>query len=260
MRTRSFVLGLGVLLWVLAAPHGACGGQSQDVTAKIVNQMPVWEANGMTSGPADAGDPAGRLTVKVKLNDTVRFQVEGGLHGVIFENAKAEQDKVWKVVPNSGALQELDDVDNTIPAYFDRQKALTTAKKQTGELIEIEIVALKPGDTILFACAQHSRGGGATGKQIHMLGAIALEDGKDGDKRDGTRPVPPAACLPETKIQRTIRADVVALDQCRPGSARCGSRPRQTRACRRTPPPRLPHRQRPRASRAARCAGRARLA
>lgn len=138
-----------------------------------------WEFDGKASGKAAVGKADNRLQVKVKNGDVVRFKVDGGTHGILFEKAKTEQDgKVWEVVKDSGTLKAL-------PAgagfdRFDRKDAQTTDATGAGtKLIEIKIVNLKAGanNGILFACNPHSAMGDAT--STTMLGVIVLDETKD---------------------------------------------------------------------------------
>jgi hypothetical protein len=147
-------------------------------TVEVVGQSGpnAWAAQGKTSGKAAVGKPDGRLQVKVKNGDIVRFRVESGTHGVLFERAKAEMDNgVWEVVSGSGDLMDL-------PGgagfdRFDRKNARTTDKKGAGsKLIEIKIKKLKAdaANGILFGCNPHSAQGEPT--SATMLGVIVLVD------------------------------------------------------------------------------------
>jgi hypothetical protein len=49
-----------------------------------------WEFQDMASGKAEVGKPEGRLQIKVKVGEIIRFRVESGKHGVLFEKAKSE--------------------------------------------------------------------------------------------------------------------------------------------------------------------------
>lgn len=137
-----------------------------------------WEFDGQSSGKAAVGKPAGRLQVKVKNGDVVQFKVDAGNHGVLFERAKIEQDSgVWEIVKGSGSLKAL-------PAgagfdRFDRPNAQTTEATGAGtKLIEIKILALRPGvdNGILFACNPHSAMGDPLATT--MLGVIVLDESK----------------------------------------------------------------------------------
>jgi hypothetical protein len=138
-----------------------------------------WEFAGKASGKAAVGKAENRLQVKVKNGDVVRFNVDSGTHGVLFEKAKTEQEGgVWEVVKDSGTLKEL-------PASagfdrFDRRVARTTDATGAGtKLIEIKIKNLKAGadNGILFACNPHSAQGDPS--SATMLGVIVLDESKD---------------------------------------------------------------------------------
>jgi len=140
-----------------------------------------WEFDGKASGKAAVGKPDGRLQVKVKNGDVVRFKVEGGTHGVLFEKAKSEQEGgVWEIVKDSGALKELPS--DAGFDRFDRKNAQTTDAKGPGnKLIEIKIKNLKAGaaNGILFACNPHSAFGDPDSTM--MLGVIVLDEEKKKD-------------------------------------------------------------------------------
>lgn len=135
-----------------------------------------WEDRSGNKSPATAtiGKPDGRLVIRVKNGDVVRFSVDGPVaHAVIFEQAQAEMKAgTWTIVPNSGSLDELPaDFKN-----FDRVNARKTPKKSGNNLtlIEISIQNLKSGDNILFACDPHSTG--ADPAKQPMLGTIQFAD------------------------------------------------------------------------------------
>ena len=111
------------------------------------------------------GDPVNRMRVPVSNGDIVSFVVESGTHHALFENAKSEQASgVWQVVAGSGKLVPLpaDKLPN-----FDHDQALNS-EAGTGNLIQIKILNLPKGQSILFACNPHSK----RAADVEMVGAI----------------------------------------------------------------------------------------
>jgi plastocyanin len=117
------------------------------------------------------GDPAGRLTVKVKNGETVKFTVTENTHGVIFENAVAEQAAgVWKVTAGPQMLKEI-----TLPPYYIAAQARGT-DRVSGDILTIKVEGLQSGHPILFGCNPHSKP--TMNVNVPMLGAIVLDDGE----------------------------------------------------------------------------------
>jgi hypothetical protein len=136
----------------------------------------TWKGQGKESpDKASVGKPDGRLTIKVKNGDTVVFKVEGGRHGVIFENGAVEMGNgVWEVVSEEDKkkLQPA----KTLGKAYDAKKALATAPAgKSTDLLTIKIKNLKKGaeNGILFGCNPHSKS--EDGKDVEMLGVIVLD-------------------------------------------------------------------------------------
>jgi len=120
--------------------------------------------------PGKIGDPAGRMQVPVANTDVVAFVVNSGEHHVLFEKAKSEQAAgVWEVVKDSGELE-------TLPRgkfpHYDHAEA-RSSKAGTGKLIQIRILKLEKGKSILFGCYPHSES--KDGSKVPMVGAIVLK-------------------------------------------------------------------------------------
>ena len=95
-----------------------------------------------TPDEAEVGNPKGRLRVKVKNGDVVRFVLKDSGHDVLFENAVPEMKAgVWEVVKGSGELLVVDG----LPDFFNADNCRATDKGE-GKLIEIRIKKLAPGD------------------------------------------------------------------------------------------------------------------
>ena len=111
------------------------------------------------------GSAEKRLQIPVANGDIVAFVVEEGTHRALFENAKSEQDAgVWEVVKESGTLEKLPDGKLL---EFNHDDALNT-KASSGKLIQIRILKLEKGKSILFACNPHSN----KKTDVEMVGAI----------------------------------------------------------------------------------------
>jgi hypothetical protein len=172
MRTLFAVLGLTCAFAIAESgttePLKVYGKTSGDGT-------PFWEHKGMKSSPATPGSAAGRLQVKVKNGDIVRFANVTGKHGVLFENGGPELEAgVWSVAEGSGKLEKPSEIDKP----FDPEKVRWTRPKGMEKIIDIKIAKLKPGadNGILFGCNPHSLD---EGEKREMLGVIVLDEGKD---------------------------------------------------------------------------------
>lgn len=121
--------------------------------------------------PATIGDATGRMQVPVANGDVVAFAVSSGTHHVLFENAKSETaNGVWEVVKDTGTLEKLPD--NKFPHYNHDETRFSTAG--TGKLIQIRVLKLAKGKSILFGCNPHSESKDNK-KDVPMLGAIVLK-------------------------------------------------------------------------------------
>jgi hypothetical protein len=171
MRALRLFVFCAVSLGVLTAVKGA---DPIEVIGKSAGQHHHWVWSGEESPDAPVGKPDGRLQIKVKNGDIVRFVVESGSHGVLFEKAKTEVDAgVWEVVQDTGELKELPPA----PGFdrFDRVVARTTARLGSGEtLIDIKIKDLKAGpeNGILIGCNPHSTLG--TEDKAMMVAVLVL--------------------------------------------------------------------------------------
>ncbi|MFN0053554.1 MAG: plastocyanin/azurin family copper-binding protein [Planctomycetales bacterium] len=176
MRGHIVVVLPGSDMSAFSAEHARAGHHELaetvvEVIAKSGGPGHRWEDQNGAASPQEAtiGRPENRLMIRVNNGDIVRFRVASvPQHAVIFERAKEEtRAGVWQVVPGSGELGDLPvDFRN-----FDRTIAQKTPKKGNGGvLIEIKIINLTHGSSILFACDPHSTGTDPT-KQP-MLGAI----------------------------------------------------------------------------------------
>jgi len=167
---RGFAVACGVVF-------ASLGAAQPPTTHEVVapKGKNAWTYKGKSSPSATVGKPDGRLVIRVKNGDLVAFKVEGGRHGVVFENAVAEMaGNVWEVVPpgDKGKLQKAD-----LGKAFYSQKAQVTDPIGPGTIITIKINNLKKGpeNAILFGCNPHSESD--DGKNVMMLGAIVLDDG-----------------------------------------------------------------------------------
>jgi hypothetical protein len=163
----AFIIGGG--LW-LGSPQLA-NAKTHVVIGTQQDGAYWWQFENMKSPLAAVGNPAGRMQIKVKNGDVVRFENKIGKHGALFENAVSElKSGTWEVVPNSGKLLEVEDLEKP----FDRAVARSTERK-VGLVIEIKITNLKPGlkNGILFACNPHSLYGG---EKREMLGVVVLDE------------------------------------------------------------------------------------
>lgn len=186
---NRFATGLAIsfgLIAIGAVASPARTGHAAEMKKVEGTSDNVWASGGVESNKAKVGEVAGRdLVIKVKNGDTVRFEVTGNQHGVIFENGKSQlANGVFEVVPAAGELELKDPSATTgdpvfLPAYYKHDDAKLTVKRGPGPIITVKIKDLKPGlgNGILFGCNPHSRP--AANNNVMMLGVIVL----DGDAK-----------------------------------------------------------------------------
>jgi hypothetical protein len=170
----AILVGLGGIL----ATEDAKAAKTHTVNGTADN---VWEYTGMTSKVAKVGAPTDRLVIKVKPGDLVHFEVTGNKHGVIFENGKSQlKNGVFEVVKKTGELDLVDPQATgglSLPAYYKKDDAKLTDRRDTGPIITIKIGKLEAGldKGILFGCNPHSKP--PANNNVKMLGVIVLDEG-----------------------------------------------------------------------------------
>jgi hypothetical protein len=158
------VTALGVTVVASGQPN-----PTATVTGEVAPNRWTTAGDSSEQKPATIGDATGRMQVPIANGDVVAFVVSSGTHHVLFENAKPEMaNGLWEVVKDTGTLETLPA--NKFPHYNHDEARFSTAG--TGKLIQIRILKLAKGKSILFACNPHSES--KDGKNVSMLGAIVL--------------------------------------------------------------------------------------
>jgi hypothetical protein len=154
---------------VVAISHATSEMQSATITVTGANNPHQWTIPGDSTkdhiNGTKVGDPGNRMQIPVANGDIVSFVVASGSHHVLFENAQSEQTNgVWEIVKGSGTLENLPD--GKLKNFNHDEARCSVAA--TGNLIQIRILRLDQGKSILFGCNPHSD----TATNIEMVGVI----------------------------------------------------------------------------------------